>query len=102
MKKYNAEETAAERMKMIMPLIEEGVDNSLVIERKKRIAHENELSYRTITRYHEAYLKDGFEGLKPKSPIPRKQNQLPEDFPEIVDEAVDLRRECPTRSIKDI
>ena len=89
-------------MKMIMPLIEDGIDKALVIERKKRIAQENELSYRTITRYHEAYIKEGFEGLKPKSPVPRKQDQLPEDFPDIVDEAIELRRECPTRSIKDI
>jgi len=51
---------------------------------------------------YDAYLKEGFEGRKPKQITNRKNNLLPENFPEIVDVAIELRRECPSRSVRDI
>jgi hypothetical protein len=38
----------------------------------------------------------------PKQITSREHSLLPENFPEIVDTAVELRRECPSRSVNDI
>lgn len=102
MKTQNAQDQAAKRMLMIMPLIDESLDPRSIVELKKKLAAQHEISYRTISRYHDAYIKDGFEGLKPKQIANREHGLLPENFPEIVDTAIELRRECPSRSIKDI
>lgn len=102
MDKQNAEELAAKRMVMIMPLLDDSLDPRSIVELKKKLAEQHELSYRTISRYYDAYLKEGFEGLKPKQITNRKNNLLPENFPEIVDVAIELRRECPSRSVRDI
>jgi putative transposase len=66
MDKQNAEELAAKRMVMIMPLLDDSLDPISIVELKKKLAEQHELSYRTISRYYDAYLKEGFEGLKPK------------------------------------
>lgn len=102
MNKQNAEELAAKRMLMIMPLLDESLDPRSIVELKKRQAAQHEISYRTISRYYDAYIKEGFEGLKPKEITNRENNLLPENFPEIVNTAIELRRECPSRSVKDI
>lgn len=93
---------AAARMMVIAPLLNENLDKRSLIELKKQLSEEHKISYRTISRYHEAYLADGFEGLKPKEIPCRNHNLLPDNFPQIVDTAVELRRECPQRSVKDL
>ena len=101
-KTQTPEDVAGHRLQLIAPLLEDGLDKSQLIEIKKRICQEHQLSYRTIGRYHQAYLEQGFAGLKPNIGYKRKSNQLPENFPDIIDEAIQLRRECPTRSVMDI
>ncbi len=96
------EDRATKRMLMIMPLLEEGIDQSELVNRKKKIVEQNNVSYRTISRYHEAYLKNEFEGLKPKATHTKNQHALSKDFPMVLETAIDLRRECPTRSVRDI
>lgn len=96
------EDTATHRMMLIMPLLEEGLDPQRIIELKKIISEKHQLSYRTIGRYLEDYRREGFEGLKPKVSYKREQTTLPENYPDIVEQAIHLRRECPTRSIRDI
>ncbi len=96
------EEVAVKRMTMLSPLLEEGIDLQSIIERKKEIAKKHELSYRTISRYFDAYKQGGFEALKPKTSYKRTASTLPENYPDIVEKAIDLRRECPTRSVADI
>lgn len=96
------EETAARRMQLITPLLDPNLDPQSVIEMKKRISEQERISYRTISRYLEAYQQEGFNGLKPKLSYQRKESRLPEDFPELLEEAIILRRECPSRSINDI
>ena len=59
-----AEDIAAKRMLQIMPLLEEGIDHRRTVELRKQVATNHDISYRTITRYHDAYVKSGFEGLK--------------------------------------
>lgn len=98
----NPEDVAAKRMLLIMPLLEDGLDHSMIVELKKKIADQNNISYRSVSRYLDAFKKSGFEGLKPRFSNARNQSSLMENFDEIVDIAVELRRECPTRSVRDL
>lgn len=96
------EDVASKRLLLITPLLEEGLDNSRLVELKKKISEDNDISYRTISRYHQTYLDEGFSGLKPQQSYHRNDNKLPDNFPEVVEQAIILRRECPTRSVTDI
>ena len=100
--KMKPEDVAAKRMVMIMPLLEEGLDQSQIVELKKKIADQTQTSYKTISRYLEDFKLKGFEGLKPQYSSPKNQSLLVKNFDEIVDIAIELRRECPSRSVKDI
>ena len=93
---------AAARMMIIAPLLDESLDQRSIIELRKKLSEQHSISYRTISRYHEAYLAAGFDGLKPKDISGRENHLLPDNFPEIVDTAIQLRRECPQRSVNDI
>lgn len=100
--KTNPEETAARRMQLITPLLDPSLDAQRIIELKKEICYREDISYRTISRYLDAYHQEGFQGLKPKVSYHQKESKLPPDFPELLEEAVTLRRECPSRSVNDI
>lgn len=97
-----AETVAAERLKLITPLIGPELDRALVIERMKKIADEHAVSYRTLSRYLHAYQEHGFEGLKPKTPQKKEMSMLSPEFLELLEQAIILRRECPSRSVSDI
>lgn len=100
--KKNPEDIAAQRMQLITPLLDPALDHQTLVELKKQICQKEELSYRTISRYLDAYLAEGFQGLKPKISYHQKESKLPPDFPELLEEAISLRRECPSRSVNDI
>ena len=99
--KNKPEEVAAKKMVIITPLLEDGLDPQRIIELKKELSEKYKVSYRTITRYLEAYRSNGFNGLKPVTGGTR-ESTLPDHYPEIVEKAIVLRRECPTRSVADI
>lgn len=101
-KTQTPDDIAAARLRMLTPLLDEHLDASQIIELKKKISDDNNLSFRSISRYLSAYLEDGFVGLKPKTGYKRDSNQLPDNFPEVVEQAIILRRECATRSVTDI
>lgn len=101
-KQKNPEEAAAERLQLITPLLDPELDHQQLVELKKEICGREKISYRTISRYLSAYLSEGFTGLKPKVSYHQKESRLPADFPELLEEAIVLRRECPSRSINDI
>lgn len=101
-KQSNPEDTAATRLQLITPLLDPALDRQQVIELKKRICEREGISYRTISRYLSAYLSEGFPGLKPKISYHHRESKLPPDFPELLEEAIVLRRECPSRSVNDI
>jgi transposase InsO family protein len=101
-KKQTPEDVAAKRLSMITPLLEADLDPARMVELKKNISEAHECSYRSISRYLQAYQREGFGGLKPKTGYKRTQDLQVEDFSEILEEAIILRRECPTRSINDI
>lgn len=102
MNQQTPEQVATQRMMMIMPLLDEALDPQQLIELKKSICEKHDLSYRTISRYLSVYEAEGFDGLKPKATYKRKETKLPEGFETILDDAIVLRRECPTRSVQDI
>lgn len=97
------EETATKRFEIICQLQEPALaeDFKLYCAKKQALALCYGLSYRTISRWAKAYKEEGFSGLIPKSRAPHAPaSKLPENFETVVDEAITLRRECPTRSVK--
>ena len=96
------DETALSRFKMIAPLCDENIDRAKRIQLRKEIASANELSYKTIKRYDDAFQAQGFEGLKPKDRMHCNSRQLPENYDELLQEAIQLRREIPSRSVDKI
>ncbi len=93
------EETALRRFQMISPLVDEDIDPAKRVQLRKKIAAANGLSYKTVKRYDEAYHAEGFEGLKPRDRVPRNQERLQKDYPDLLQEAIQLRREVPSRSV---
>lgn len=96
------DETALSRFKMIAPLCDETIDQAKRVQLRKEIASANDLSYKTIKRYDDAFQAQGFEGLKPKDRSPLDSERLPENYDELLQEAIQLRREVPSRSVDKI
>lgn len=97
------QDVATERFEAISPLLDSNLDSSLFCTKKTELAKRYRVSYRTIGRWYQKYCQDGFQGLVPKAPIHEKSSsKLPANFAEIVEQAIELRRECPTRSVKTI
>lgn len=94
-----SEEVAAARLKLITPLLEQGLDHGKKQTLKEQICMQTGVSERTLRRYLKEYEKDGFAGLKPKSIGRSGHSVIPE---EVMAEAIALRREVPKRSITDI
>ncbi|MGI6467816.1 MAG: DDE-type integrase/transposase/recombinase [Syntrophomonadaceae bacterium] len=95
-----AEEIAALRLQMLAPLLTEGLDAGQARVIKTRICEQTGISERTLRRYVELYKAQGFNGLKPKG---RGKRSSEEAFPiDILEQAILLRRQVPSRSISQI
>ena len=97
-----AEETAENRFKIITPVLvamEEGADTAKIVQLKKEVCERHGVSYRTLGRWLDAYGKNGFNGLKPAPRAYRGPNAIPE---KLIEEAILLRREVPSRSVSQI
>jgi hypothetical protein len=83
----------------LSPLLASGIDAAKAKELKEQICKEHGISERTVRRYLSMYSLNGFFGLKPKS-----KGRPPSEAisPEIVDQAILLRREVPSRSVAQI
>ena len=84
------EESALARFQMIAPLADTSLDHAKRVKLRHEIAEQNNLSYKTIKRYDDSYQLSGFEGLKPKDHTPRNQENLPDNFDELLQEAIQL------------
>mgnify|MGYP003414295106 CR=1 FL=1 len=93
------EAKAVERFQMISELLKDDIDTAKMVQLKKKIAAENNLSVRTIERYCKAFREKGFSGLCPASKAGRTAG-LPEGYDTLIQEAIALRREVPSRSVK--
>ena len=96
------DEIAVNRHKVITPLLiamEEKADAAKIAQIRKDICQQNGISRRTLGRWLDSHRETGFEGLKP---IPRNNRHgmsIPE---ELIQEAILLRREVPSRSVPQI
>lgn len=93
---------ALKRYQMIAPLMDEELDNAKRCQMREEIAEKEGLSKRTVYRYEEKYRKEQFEGLLPMNREKRRSQKLPENWEEIVGEAILLKREVPKRSVRTI
>jgi len=99
MEREKAEAIATERMQLIAPLLDPHVDQA---ERQQLIATicaQSGLSDRTVRRYVAQYHAQGFDGLKPRSRTSARSAAIPDD---ILNQAIQLRREAPHRSVRQI
>lgn len=92
-----AEEKATHRFQMIAPLLEE-LDVQESTRLRKQISERNGLSERTIRRYVAQFRREGYEGLKqkPYRTVPRELEDT------VLEQAIQLRREVPSRSVASI
>lgn len=92
------EQIALERFQMISDLLKDDIDQAKMVQLKKKIAADNNISVRTIERYYKAFREKGFSGLCPASKKGRTAG-LPEGYDDLIQEAIALRREVPSRSV---
>jgi transposase InsO family protein len=97
-----AVDAATERFDLIVPLLSDGLDKGRRYDLTHEIANQNGISERTLRRYVSAWKDGGFEALKPKQGWERPDNRLGANFDSIVQAAIGLRRESPSRSVADI
>jgi putative transposase len=94
-----AEEMAVQRVQLLSPLLDDGIDAAQAKLIKKRICEETGISERTLRRYLAQYKNSGFSGLKPKGKERRTSEAIPSN---ILEQAILLRRQVPGRSIAQI
>lgn len=93
---------ALERFQMISPLLDPEMDEAKRIQLRRKIASGHDLSERTLYRYEKAYRENAFAGLRPMNRQMRRSQRLPENWDEIIGEAIVLKREVPKRSARQI
>ena len=101
-KKQWQDDAALKRYTMIAPLLDSSIDNARRVALRKKIAEDNNTTIRSLYRYEKAYRKDGFAGLRPSDREKQRSQALPDNFQELLSEAVQLRREVPERSVEQI
>ena len=95
-------DVATERFNLIAPLVGDGLDKGRRYDLMREIAQRGNLSVQTVKRYVNAWEEGGFEALKPKQGWERPDSSLGDNFGQIVEAAIELRRESPSRSVTDI
>ena len=97
-----SEKVAVNRHKIIAPIVaamEEKTDAAKFVLLKKEACEQTGVSRRTLGRWLDAYQEHGFEGLKPMG----RENSVRSPIPdELIQEAILLRREIPSRSVPQI
>jgi len=96
------EKEALKRFQIIAPLLEDELDPAKKQQLREETAQTHHLSVRSLYRYEKAYRCHEFSGLKPMNRDRRRSKNLPENFDELVVEAIQLKREVPTRSVAQI
>ena len=96
------EDQALARFQMISPLLDESLDQAKRVELREQLSRQYQVSTRSLYRYEDYYRKNGFAGLKPMNRESRRRQSLPDNFDELVKEAIQLKREVPSRSVAQI
>jgi transposase InsO family protein len=97
-----ADAVATQRFNLIAPLLDEGLDKGRRADMALEIAGRSGVSERTLRRYASAWKQGGFDALKPIRGWQRPDCALGSDFGDILEAAIQLRRESPSRSVADI
>lgn len=100
-KKWQDEE-ALKRYQMIAPLLDADLDEAKRRQLREATAEKYGISKRSLYRYEAKYREGAFDGLRPMNREKRRSQALPENYEEIVEEAIQLKREVPRRSIRQI
>ena len=100
-KKWQDEE-ALKRYGMIAPLLDPELDEGKRRQMREEAAERNGISKRTLYRYEKGCREEGFEGLRPAGRTKKRRQGLPENFEKIMEQAVQLKREVPKRSVRQI
>lgn len=96
------EQQALERYTLVAPLLDESLDPAKRSTLRQKISADSGISERSLYRYEAAYKKDGFAGLKPVACERSLSKKLPSNYLEIVEQAIQLKREVPKRSVEQI
>lgn len=96
------ENEALSRYTLIAPMLDETLDPAKRSRLRQEAAQKSGLSERTIYRYLAAYSERGFEGLKPVAPEQTISGRLPANYQKIIEQAIQLRKEVPKRSVEQI
>ena len=94
-----AKEIAEQRLIMIAPMLDVSMSADDFYEKRRQISESYYVSTRTLQRYVDAYRDNGIDGLKPKGRVPSQNPIISE---EQLAQAIQLRREVPSRSIPTI
>lgn len=95
-------DAAMRRVEMITPMLEEGIDRAKRQMLRRQQSEKYHVSIRSLFRYEKAYRELGFQGLMPEPRAGVISKAMPENFTELLDEAVLLKREVPSRSVNQI
>ena len=96
------DEQALDRYRIISPLTDTEIDVAKRNKLRLEIAENNGISVRTLYRWEKSFAENGYAGLKPMNREYRRSSKLPEDFDTLLAEAIQLKREVPTRSVNQI
>ena len=96
------DQEALHRFQLISPLLQTGLDDARRLQLRRTIADENHISVRTLYRYEKAFAEKQFAGLRPADREKRRSQILPENFEFLLEQAIQLRREVPERSVAQI
>ena len=94
-----AEEIAAGRVQLLSPLLADGLDPAKARQLKVAICEQTGLSERTLRRYLAQYRNEGFRGILPKTKGRQQEEAIPK---QLLEQAILLRREVPSRSVSQI
>lgn len=99
MEEQKKQEVAKKKMEVIAPLLDPHLTTAERIEKKKKAAEENKLSVKTVHRYYMQYMNGGYNALLPRGQSRPERRVV---SPEVIDAAVELRREINSRSVRTI
>lgn len=96
------DQEALKRLEMITPLLDPDLDDAKRSKIRGEIADKNGITTRSLYRYEKYYREGSFDGLRPMNRAMRRSAKLPDNFDEIVAQAIQLKREVPRRSVRQI
>ena len=96
------DQEALHRFQMISPLLQTGLDDAKRLQLRRTIADENNISVRTLYRYEKAFTEKQFADLRPADHEKHRSQRLPENFEYLLEQAIQLRKEVPERSVAKI